>query len=277
MKIKIICDSLCDVPLEIIEKYDIDIIPLTIVIGGKEYKDGIDISKEEFYKIMKESKTSPKTSQATYVQFKEAFEKYAREYEIICINGSSTTSGTYQSAVMAKKDTEGIIHVFDTLNLSLGSAQYVLKACELVDNNIGSKEIVSKLEELRESVNLFFVVDTLEYLKRSGRVSITTAAIGNMLQLKPVFEVKEGKISLIDKIRGKKHVVHIMIDMIKEKYETLEDKNIIIGCGANINDFKSLEKEVREKIKTKSIYITRGGACVCSHTGPDILAISCSE
>lgn len=277
MKIKLVCDSLCDVPKELIEKYSIDVVPLTIIIGENEYKDGINISNDEFYKIMKESSQVPKTSQATYMQFKEVFDKYANEYEIICITGSSTTSGTYQSAVMAKNDTEGEIHIFDTLNLSLGSAQYVLKACELLDNNISAKEIIQKLEELRKSVNLFFVVNTLEYLKRSGRVSLTTATIGNMLQLKPVFDVRGGKISLIDKIRGKKHVVNTMINLIKEKYDTLEDKNIIIGYGDNEDDFSSLRKEVEEQIKAKSIYITRGGACICSHTGPDILAISCSE
>lgn len=277
MKVKLVCDSLCDVPKELIQKYNIDVVPLNIIIENNEYKDGIDLSNDEFYKIMKESKQVPKTSQATYMQFKEVFDKYADKYEIVCITGSSTTSGTYQSAVMAKNDTEGEIHIFDTLNLSLGSAQYVVKACELVDKSMNSIQIIEELENLRESVSLFFVVNTLEYLKRSGRVSLTTATIGNILQLKPVFDVKEGKISLINKIRGKKHVANTMVNLIKEKYDTLEDKNIIIGYGANEEDFSSLKKEVEEKINAKSVYITRGGACICSHTGPEILAISCSE
>lgn len=277
MKVKLVCDSLCDVPKELIQKYNIDVVPLNIIIENNEYKDGIDLSNDEFYKIMKESKQVPKTSQATYMQFKEVFDKYADKYEIVCITGSSTTSGTYQSAVMAKNDTEGEIHIFDTLNLSLGSAQYVVKACELVDKSMNSIQIIEELENLRESVSLFFVVNTLEYLKRSGRVSLTTATIGNILQLKPVFDVKEGKISLINKIRGKKHVANTMVNLIKEKYDTLEDKNIIIGYGSNEEDFSSLKKEVEEKINAKSVYITRGGACICSHTGPEILAISCSE
>ena len=179
---------------------------------------------------------------------------------------------------MAKNDTEGEIHIFDTLNLSLGSGQYVVKACELIDKNIASaKELINELENLRESVNLFFVPDSLEYLKRSGRVSVTTAAIGNMLSLKPLFSVKDGNISLVIKIRGKKHVVHTMIDMIKEKYDTLEDKIIMIGCGDNERDFEALKKEIENNIKAKKVYLVEGGACICSHTGPDILAISCSN
>ncbi|EPZ55309.1 EDD, DegV family domain protein [[Clostridium] sordellii ATCC 9714] len=139
MKIKLICDSLCDIPMELAEKYDIEIMPLTIIIDGKEYKDGIDMTNEEFYETMKKISTMPKTSQATYMQFKEVFDKYKDDYSIICITGSSRSSGTYQSAVIAKNDTDGDIHIFDTLNLSLGSGQFVIKACQLIDQNLDAK------------------------------------------------------------------------------------------------------------------------------------------
>ncbi|MGX4599225.1 DegV family protein [Faecalimicrobium sp. JNUCC 81] len=279
MKIKLICDSLCDVPSELVEKYDIDIIPLNIIIGENEYKEGIDITNDEFYRRMKEEKVVPKTSQATYIQFKEAFDKYVGEYPIVCITGSSKSSGTYQSAVMAKNDTEGEIHIFDTLTLSLGSAQFVVKACELIENNsdITPKEIINGLENLRSSVRLYFLPDTLEYLQRSGRASLATATIGQMLNIRPLFTVEDAKIFILTKIRGKKHIVHTMVDTLIEQYDTLEDKNIIIGCGANLGDFETLKKEVEDRIKCKNIYFTRGGACICSHTGPDILAISCSN
>lgn len=278
MKIKLICDSLCDVPKELIEQYDIDVVPLNIILGDKEYKEGIDISNDEFYKRMKEKTEVPKTSQATYIQFKEVFDKYKDDYSIVCINGSSKSSGTYQSAVMAKNDTEGDIHIFDTLTLSLGSAQFVVKACELIENNkdIKAEELIKHLEELRESVSLFFVPDTLEYLQRSGRASLTTATIGNLLKIKPIFTVEDANIFILNKVRGKKHAIHELVNLVVNKYDTLEDKNIIIGCGDNVDDFEKLKEEVNSKIKCKKLYFTRGGACICSHTGPDIFAISCS-
>lgn len=278
MKIKLICDSLCDVPKELIEQYDIDVVPLNIILGDKEYKEGIDISNDEFYKRMKEKTEVPKTSQATYIQFKEVFDKYKDDYSIVCINGSSKSSGTYQSAVMAKNDTEGDIHIFDTLTLSLGSAQFVVKACELIENNkdIKAEELIKHLEELRESVSLFFVPDTLEYLQRSGRASLTTATIGNLLKIKPIFTVEDANIFMLNKVRGKKHAIHELVNLVVNKYDTLEDKNIIIGCGDNVDDFEKLKEEVNSKIKCKKLYFTRGGACICSHTGPDIFAISCS-
>lgn len=278
MKIKLICDSLCDVPKELIELYNIDVVPLNIILGNNEYKEGIDISNEEFYKRMKEKTEVPKTSQATYIQFKEVFDKYKDDYSIICINGSSKSSGTYQSAVMAKNDTEGDIHIFDTLTLSLGSAQFVVKACELIENNkdIKAEELIKALEELRESVSLFFVPDTLEYLQRSGRASLTTATIGNLLKIKPIFTVEDANIFILSKVRGKKHAINELVNLVINKYDTLEDKNIIIGCGDNVDDFEKLKEEVNSKIKCKKLYFTRGGACICSHTGPDIFAISCS-
>ena len=278
MKIKLICDSLCDAPKELIKQYDIDVVPLNIILGDKEYKEGIDISNDEFYKRMKEKTEVPKTSQATYIQFKEVFDKYKDDYSIVCINGSSKSSGTYQSAVMAKNDTEGDIHIFDTLTLSLGSAQFVVKACELIENNkdIKAEELIKHLEELRESVSLFFVPDTLEYLQRSGRASLTTATIGNLLKIKPIFTVEDANIFILNKVRGKKHAIHELVNLVVNKYDTLEDKNIIIGCGDNVDDFEKLKEEVNSKIKCKKLYFTRGGACICSHTGPDIFAISCS-
>lgn len=277
MNIKLICDSLCDFPNELIEKYNIEVIPLTIIVGDKEYKDGKDLTNKEFYQLMKNIDGVPKTSQATYVQFKEAFDKYKDEYEIVCITGSSKSSGTYQSATIAKSDTEGEIHIFDTLNLSLGSGQYVIKACELLEDNLNAKEIIEKLEELRDSVNLFFVPDTLEYLKRSGRVSVAAATIGNMLNLKPIFSMKDGNISLVTKVRGKKHVINSLIDLVKNQYSTFEDKTITIGCGDNEKDLELLKQEVEKHIDAKKVYLAEGGACICSHTGPGILAISCSN
>ena len=130
--LKIICDSLADVPENLIKRYDIEIIPLTIRINDIEYKDGVNITNEEFYKLIKESNEIPKTSQATYIQFQEIFKKYIDEGKrILYISGSSKVTGTYQSAMMAKNDLEGEIYLFDSLNLSYGCGAQVVTACEM--------------------------------------------------------------------------------------------------------------------------------------------------
>ena len=282
MKIKLICDSLCDIPKEIQDKEYLDVVPLTIIFNDKEYKDGVDISKEEYYEILKNSKEIPKTSQATYIQFSEIFNKYIDEgYKIICINGSSKSSGTYQSAMLARTDMgdkANDIHMFDTMSLSLGSGQFVIKACELIEDGLSPDEIVKELDSIRERVMLFFAPKTLDYLKKSGRVSVATAIIGNILNLVPVFSFPDGEAHLEEKVRGSKNLASKLVDMILEKNNgDLKDKIVTIGYGDNFKDFEKLEKELQKRIKAKKVLITRGGACICSHTGPDILAISCSN
>lgn len=279
MKIKLICDSMCDIPEEISNKDFVEMIPLTINIGDKEYKDGVDFTKVEFYDVLKNSEILPKTSQITYIDFKNVFEKYTKEgYDIICITGSSKTSGTFQSANLAKNDVDGNIYLFDSLFLSLGSGQYVIKASNLIEEGkLTASEIVEELENMRESVNLLFVPFTLKYLEQSGRLPSAVSFVGNMLSIKPICTMKEGKNKIISKVRGTKQIASKLVDMILQLNEgNLEDKVLTIGYGSNEADFKKLQEEVSKKIKAKKIYITRGGSCICSHTGPEILAISSS-
>lgn len=279
MKIKLICDSMCDIPEEIVNKEFVEMIPLTINIDGKEYKDGIDFTKEEFYNILNNSNSLPKTSQVTYIDFKEKFEKYTKEgYDVICITGSSKASGTYQSANLAKADVEGNIYIFDSLFLSLGSGQYIIKASHLIEEgDLSASEIVEELEKLRASVDLLFVPFTLEYLKQSGRLPSVVSFVGNMLSIKPICSMQDGKNKIVSKVRGTKQIASKLVDMILELNNgQLEDKIVTIGYGSNEVDFKKLQEEVSKRINAKKVYITRGGSCICSHTGPEILAISSS-
>ena len=279
MDIQLLCDSLCDIPDEIAAKPYLEVIPLTVMFENEEFREGIDISKEEFYKRVKSTGEIPKTSQATYIEFREAFDKYTSEgKKIICITGSSKSSGTYQSATLAKEDCENAeITVFDTLNLSLGSGQYVIKACELIDEGKSYEEILKELDNIRESVHLLFVPSTLTYLKKSGRVPSATATIGNLLHVQPLFYVENGDIKMLEKIRGAKKVPHTMVDVLIDMNDgKLEDKIVTIGCGANYDEMKGLEEEVRKRINARKVMFTRGGVCICSHTGPDIIALSSS-
>ena len=281
MKIKLVCDSLCDIPDEISEKDYIEIVPLTVIFNDREYIEGVDIKKEEFYKKVKEIKQIPKTSQATYMEFKEVFDKFITEgYHIICMTGAANASGTFQSAMIAKNDVNENekIHIFDTRNLSLGSGQYVIKACALLEEGLGFEEIIDELENTRSSVRLLFAPYTLDFLKQSGRVPVATALIGNMLNIKPIFFFDNGEAKLVNKVRGIKNIASKLVDIILEMNEgSLEGKIVTIGCGDNLHDCEILKDEVNKRIKARRVLFTRGGVSICSHTGPDILAISCSN
>ncbi|MDY4735722.1 DegV family protein [Terrisporobacter sp.] len=274
--IKIICDSISDLPIEIIEKYNIDIVPLTVIFDNKEYLAGETLTTKEFYKILRDTDIMPKTSQATYVQFKSAFEKYDENTEIIYIAGSSTASGTYQSSMLAKNDGHDNVSIFDTQNLSIGSALFVIKACEMVENGCSVEEIILSLEKLKNDVEVVFSVDTLEYLKMGGRISSTKAALGNLLSIKPILEVKDGLVVQKSQVRGKKQIYSTLAKTIVEKFgKDLKSRTIIIGCGDNIEDLEIMKESLEKEAEISNVYFVNIGCVVCSHSGPGVMGISC--
>lgn len=274
--IKIICDSISDLPIEIIEKYNIDIVPLTVIFDNKEYLAGETLTTKEFYKILRDTDIMPKTSQATYVQFKSAFEKYDENTEIIYIAGSSTASGTYQSSMLAKNDGHDNVSIFDTQNLSIGSALFVIKACEMVENGCSIEEIILSLEKLKKDVEVVFSVDTLEYLKMGGRISSTKAALGNLLSIKPILEVKDGLVVQKSQVRGKKQIYSTLAKTIVEKFgKDLKSRTIIIGCGDNIEELEIMKESLEKEAEISNVYFVNIGCVVCSHSGPGVMGISC--
>ena len=274
--IKIICDSISDLPIEIIEKYNIDIVPLTVIFNNKEYLAGETLTTKEFYKMLRDTDIMPKTSQATYVQFKSVFEKYDEDTEIIYIAGSSTASGTYQSAMLAKNDGHHNVSIFDTQNLSIGSALFVIKACEMVEKGYSVEEIISSLEKLKNDVEVVFSVDTLEYLKMGGRISSTKATLGNLLSIKPILEVKDGLVSQKSQVRGKKQIYSTLAKTIVEKFgKDLNNRTIIIGCGDNTEDLEIMKEALEKEADISNVYFVNIGCVICSHSGPGVMGISC--
>ena len=273
--IKILCDSITDLPIEIIKKHNIDIVPLTVIFNEKEYLDRVDITTNEFYKMLRENDTMPKTSQATYAQFVKFFEKY-KDDEVLYLSGSSAASGTYQSSLLAKNDLDSKITIFDTFNLSIGSGALVIKACEMVEEGLSVEEIVTNLEKIKNNVGVFFSVDTLEYLKRGGRISSTKAALGNLLNIKPILTVSDGLVVQKSQVRGKKQIFTSLVNSLIEKYgDDLTDRTIFLGYGDNKEDLETLRETLLKHAKVKNVYDVNIGCVICSHSGPGVIGISC--
>lgn len=271
-EVKIICDSLSDVNKEYLEKYDIDVVPLTVILNEKEYRDGIDMQPEEFYRILREENAYPKTSQATYAQFKEIFDKYTKDgKKILYISGSAVATGTCQSAIMAKNDTEGEIYIYDSNNLTFGAGFFVVKAAEMINEGNTIEEVFKALDEIKEKYVLMFSVDTLEYLKKGGRISSTKATVGSLLNIKPILEVKDGLVSQVGQVRGKKNVLNKMIECIKERLgDDLEQEEVYIGYSDDLKEREKLTEIAKEVFKPKKIGYFIIGTCVGSHSGPGV-------
>ncbi|MDU4859929.1 MAG: DegV family protein [Terrisporobacter othiniensis] len=273
--LKIICDSLADVPENLVKLYDIEVIPLTIIINDIEYKDGQNLTNEEFYKLIKEYDEIPKTSQATYIQFKAIFKKYLDQgKKILYISGSSKVTGTYQSAMITKNDLQGEIHIFDSLNLSYGCGAQVVTACEMNEQGKSIEDIVKKLEEIRDNILVLFAVDNLDYLKKGGRLSASKAAIGSMLSIKPILQMQDGLIVNIDQARGHKKVISKLISITKEHFKNnIEDKRIGIAHGDNEVEFEKLKEAINSELKFTKMTETKIGPSIGSHTGAGTIGL----
>lgn len=277
--IKLVCDSLSDIPKELINKYDIHVVPLTVIFDNKEYIDGIDLSKEEFYKILRNSENMPKTSQCTYIQFLDTFKKYISQgKDILYIGGSSAASGTLQSATMAKNDLDGEIHIFDTKSLSIGSACFVLSAAEMIEKGETIPNIINHLQGIKKSIKIFFTVDTLDYLQKGGRLSLAKATIGNMLNIKPILSIEEGIVKPVGQVRGKKQVLNKIINIIKENIgNDLSNKRVILTYGDNKLELSLFKEKIEEEFELSEIIVENVSSSICSHTGPGIIGIVCCD
>lgn len=203
--IRIITDSTSDIPLGRRAKIGVDVLPLTIHFGQESFKDGVDITGEQFYQKLEQAKELPTTSQINPYEFSEIFQKYIDQGdEIVCITISSHLSGTHQSAVSARDSVcPERIHLIDSLNATFGLGLLVEQAVKLRDSGASADAIEAEIRCLVGKVRLIAAVDTLKYLKMGGRISSASAAVGNLLGIRPIISIIDGKVEAIGKARGK--------------------------------------------------------------------------
>ena len=275
--IKIMADSTCDLTDEMLELYDISLAPLTITINDKTYKDRVDIEPDYFYSILNTLKKFPTTAMPSPEEYTKIFHDAIQSghKEILCISMSSGTSGSYQSAVIAKDmflednpDTTAKIHIVDSKCMSHGSGWLVLKSAQMRENGASFDEIVAFNEKYKTKVKHFLSVDDLNHLIRSGRLSNASAFIGKVLMLKPIMSMKQGKGAIVAKERGRKKVLkHYVNEFITRNDEALTDF-VIIGYTNDIQVAEDLkEKLLQETNFTGDIHLMQMGVSVGTHVG----------
>ena len=274
-KIIIASDSTTDLSKELIEKYDVKIIPMSITLGKDTYRDGIDVDSEKIYEFYEQTKQLPKTSAINSYQFSEFFEEYtSKGYSIVMFTISSDMSSTYNNARLAAEEFDNV-YVVDTANLSTGGGLLVLKACELKEEGKTAKEIHEACTELREYVDASFVIDNLEFLHKGGRCNAVTVFAANLLKMKPCIMVKDGKMGVGKKYRGS--FEGSLKKYIQDQLENLDDidlSHVFIthaGCDQEIVDM-CVEK-VKELAPAKEVHVTRAGCTVSSHCGRNTLGV----
>lgn len=276
-KVKIISDSTCDLSKELVQRYDIDILPLHILLGDKEYEDGV-ITPDEIFAWSDDNKTTPKTSAPAITEAVELMKPYVEEgRELVCfsISESMSTSGNVMRLAAGELDADELVTVIDSANLSTGIGLLVIEAAIMADKGCSASEIKARMEELKPYVRASFVVDTLTYLYRGGRCSAVAAMAGSVLKLHPRIVVENGAMDAAKKYRGK--LSSVIMSYTKDMEEQLKnarpDRVFIThsGCDRQIVD------NVREYLESLGIFDeileTRAGGVISSHCGPGTLGV----
>jgi len=275
-KIKIITDSTCDLNKQIIEKYDLDIIPLIVNFGEDSYLDGVDIDIREFLKRIKESAIFPTTSGVNPHRFYEIYKRYLDEgYKIISIHISSKMSGTYQAACMAKEmlETEDIV-VIDSNNVTAGLGLLAIKAAEMKNEGCSIKQIEEKILEIIPHVKTAYAFASLDNLVKGGRLSKAAGAIGSLLNIRLILAVVDGNMAVLDKVRGTKKAIKTILNYLDEN--TLDDKENTIVLHIDNEDILPILKE--NLYERKVNYVECEVGCVVgTHSGPNACGIAYIE
>lgn len=277
-RIKILADSTCDLSPELVQRYEIGIIPLHIILQNKSYLDGVEITPPEIYEWADANGTTPKTSAPNLEWVIDFLRPYRDAGDtLICFGISQQMSSSCQVMRLAAQEM-GIadrVYVVDSMNLSTGIGLQVIKAAELAAANWPAKDIVAEIEQARGRVRASFVVDTLTYLHRGGRCGAVTALVGNVLRLKPRIEVVDGKMGVGKKYRGPqdKVVLSYVQDMEQNLLHAETGHVFITHSGIDEKVIKSVTVYLKKLNRFKEIHVTRAGGVVSSHCGYGTLGV----
>lgn len=275
MRVKIISDSTCDLSPELVQQYDIGIIPLIVMKDAKEYLDGVTITPADIFAHVAAGGSLCSTAARGVAVFQEEFSRYAEKYDgVIHINISSDFSSSYQNACIAAEDFDNV-RVVDSRNLSTGQGLVVLKACELAQTATDLDTLKAELDEFATRVEASFVLDRLDYMVKGGRCSSVAALGANLLGLKPCIEVKDGKMSVVKKYRG--HIEKCLAAYVKDRLADrvgLEDGTIFIThTEMSPQSIEAAKSGVAQYGHFKNVYETTAGCTVSCHCGPGTLGV----
>lgn len=275
MNIQIITDSASDIIDR--SREDVTVLPMTITFGDVQYQDGVNLTHQEFYERLIENGELPTTSQIPPYDFEAAIKKsIAEEKAVIIITMSSKLSGTWQSACIAASEYEQNVYVVDSENVTVGERALVEYALRLKDQGMTASAIVEKLEEEKKNIHLIALLDTLEYLKKGGRVSKAAAFAGGILSIKPVVAIADGEVTILGKARGSKQGNNFLVQKIKESGIDFEKPYFLGFTGLNdtllqkyIEDSKELWQD-----HTQNLPVSTVGGTIGTHAGPGAIAVA---
>ncbi|MDA1561557.1 DegV family protein [Bacillus cereus group sp. TH243-1LC] len=279
MGVKIITDSAADLPVELLQAYDIDLIPLRVYDEAEtEYLDGVTLESVTLLQKMREGAVY-RTSLPSLETFQEKFVSYAKEGNpCIYLAFSSELSGTYQSSVLIKEEVKETyanldLEIIDTKCASLGQGLVVLEAAKMAKDGASKEGILKRVAFLMNHMEHIFTVADLQYLVRGGRLSKVAGFIGGLLNIKPILTVEEGKLVPLEKVRGKKKVLGRIVDIMEERGKELKGQTIGITHGDDLETAEALKALITERFGCEVFIVNTIGAAIGAHTGPGVITL----
>lgn len=275
-KVQVITDSTADIPRHLVEALNISIVPLKVHLEGKSYLDGVDIEPQAFYEKLKAANELATTSQPSPIDFVEAYREAAKdgETDILSIHLSSAFSGTYQSAVLAQSmvEDEMKVTVIDSKAASYAIGMIVVEVAKAAKEGKTLDECVAIANEIRDQMQVCFLVDTLDYLQKGGRIGKASAVVGSLLNIKPILSISdEGEVYPVDKVRGKNKATSRIFEMLKEKAPQGARLGAILYTD-NREEAEGWADRMKETFALEDVVMTQIGAVIGTHVGPGTIA-----
>lgn len=274
--LRIVTDSSAGLSRDLVEAHDIEVLPLKVHFGRTTYREGEDLDIRQFYQLLSQAEVLPTTSQPSAGEFYEVYSPLtAHGDSVISIHISSKLSGTCQSALAAKDMLpEADITVIDTLSVSAGQGMIVLAAAEAVRKGGSRDEVIALVERVIEGIEILFVVDTLEYLQKGGRIGGAAALAGALLNLKPLLEIRDGRVEPLARVRTRKKALRRALEVLEERFRGQDSLRMAVLHAQCPSEAEQLAQKVRERFGCMSPYLAEISPVIGTHCGPGTLGVA---
>jgi len=271
--VRIVTDSAADLPPAIAAANGIEIVPLSVRFGSESYLSGVELGADEFWSKLRSSPDSPSTAAPSAGDFQSAYERLARDGAtgIVSVHLSSKLSATYQSAEVASKQMDNVaVEVVDSLAVSAGTGLLAVRAAERAAAGAGAADIAAELNEMRSRVHLYGVIDTLEYLRRGGRIGGAAALLGTMLKVKPVIGLEGGVVEPVDRVRTRGKALEHVVGLVRQHADRIERLVVVSGEAPDVDQFVAMLDGIVDVTPSD---VWPFGPIVGAHAGPGVVGV----
>ncbi len=274
-RIAIVTDSTACLPAELAGRYGIHVIPTKVIFGDQVFRDGIDLTPAEFYQMLEAAETLPTTTQPSVGEFLELYTRLGREAEaIVSIHIAEPLSGTIDSALAAKKEIPDLpIHIIDSRSTSMGLGFTTLAAARAAAEGKGLMEVVREAEDLVPRMNVIFVVNTLEYLQKGGRIGGAAALVGSLLKIRPILHLNDGRVGVLDRVRTKSKAVRRMLEIMGERVRGNPVHAAVIHANTP-DEAEGLREVIASRFDCVELHTVELSPVIGTHVGPGTLGLA---